>query len=119
MGLTSFDQRAFFRPPPEKSNWDQDYGLTNSYHAQAEVIRYLTDPDPGIDLAPVYGISTYIMALVKPAEDRMFQVIAAALASQRQPNGVIDPTARPIVLLSCGTFGPPTPLDSEQHCSEP
>jgi hypothetical protein len=101
LGLTSFKQRAYFLPPPVMPA----YADTSPYYLPAQIVTYLTNPATGIDLTPVYGIRSANGRLEEPAVDRMFQVIAAALASQRLPGGGYDPRARTIVILSCGDFG--------------
>lgn len=105
LGLQSFKQRAYFMAPPQEPRWDQDYGEDSEYHIQAQIVRYLTDPETAIDLGPVYGIRTQALQLEDPADERMFQVLAAALASQRLDNGTIEPEVRPVVILSCDNFG--------------
>ena len=108
MGTTSFKQRAYFLPTPAQPVYVQD----SPYFLVSSIVGYLTAPATNIDLAAVYGIRSENGALENPAVDRMFQVIAAALASQRLPGGGFDPGARTIVLLSCDNFG--TAADREQ-----
>jgi LysM domain len=109
LGTTSFLQRGYFMPDPDVPAWADWTEI--GYGDDADIVRYLTDPLIGIDLAPVYGIrSGKSMQLQRPAEERMFQVLAAALATQRLANNTIDPAAAPIVVLSCDAFG----TDKEQ-----
>ncbi|HET7015008.1 MAG TPA: hypothetical protein VFI65_13920 [Streptosporangiaceae bacterium] len=109
-GAATLRQRAYYSSPPAEPDWAiyED----GPYADVAAIIKLLTTTD-GIGVLPVDAISSDLSPdVATPAVDRMFEVIASVLASQRDEDNQPAPTARGIAIVSCGTFG--TDSDQEQ-----
>jgi len=104
VGGRSFQQRAYYiRTPIPAPNWAL-YNGTPARH-QAAILDYLTGAQAPGALLPVYSIrTTDDMQVLPPAADRLFEVIAAALASQRDAQGGPIANAQSIVVLVCDEF---------------
>jgi hypothetical protein len=104
LGYGSFNQRAYFiRTPIPEPDWEI---YDEEWRNKAEIIFGLTvDPIPRVGVVPIYSIrSSGNMELSKPAYERMFEVIASVLASQRSGARPVA-GAKSIIVLSCDTFG--------------
>ena len=112
-GAATLRQRAYYlsAPVPEP-DW-ADYA-DGPYAAAAAIVELLTTSDrDGFGVLPADGISSDpATTLARPAVERMFEVITAVLASQRDADNQPDPSARGIAILSCSTFG--TRAEQEQ-----
>lgn len=104
LGYRSFAQRAYYLPVPIPApNWGYYKGTPNE--SKAAIAQWLTSQS-AIDFIPVYGINNLSKSMfMPPREDRMFEVIAGMLASQRNNNNNYPaPGAKPIIVLSLGNF---------------
>ncbi len=112
-GAATLRQRAYFTSTP-LAEPDWDLYADGPYANAAAIIKLLTTSDlDGFGVLPVSGISSDpVPGVATPAVDRMFEVIAGVVASQRDEDNEPAKTARGIAILSCGTFGSDT--DQEQ-----
>ncbi|MFD0635050.1 hypothetical protein ACFQ9X_29450 [Catenulispora yoronensis] len=104
LGEGQFDQRAFFLPDPSRPDFEATYPVGSTYHTQAEIIKYVTNPALEIALLPTYSIRSQDSPLRQPIEETLFELVTAALASQRTTTGAVEPGRKPVVILLCDTF---------------
>lgn len=102
LGGKSFAQRAYYLPTPiPEPDWDYYDNTDNA--TKAEIAKWVTTQS-AVDFIPVYGLNNASKSMfARPVDDRMFEVIVAMLASQRNKSQPA-PGAKSIVLLSLGNF---------------
>ena len=103
LGYGSFRQRAYYATDVTEPDWESY--ADGAYAAEAELVKILTDEDANWGLATVTGLRTTGMQPPRPAPDRVFEVITAALAAQRDPDGSPAAAGQPIVVVCCDDFG--------------
>ena len=112
-GAATLRQRAYSTPTPiAEPDWE--LYADGTYATAAAIIKLLTASGiDGIGVLPADGISSVAVPdVAPPAAERMFEVVTAVLASQRDEDNEPVDGAPGIAILSCGTFGSDTDVQA-------